>query len=256
VEFAPAPIDDLRTYGGYLRSLSSPIDSFAEEAILGSAFHRISVDGAEAGFFAINDGTLLTQFHLVGSARRQAQAILEKIFADHAPTAAYVASCDEFMLSHLLDREHVLKRQAYFFAEGVAGRPAARDTTVGYRPAVSADIPTIRAVSGDFLDRLDERVADGQIHVGHDGAEMVAVGIAQPGQLLPDHTSIGMFTRESHRERGIGTATLLHLRAVCHDQGRLPVAGCWYYNHNSKRTLEAAGMVTATRLFRLEFPAG
>ncbi len=256
MEFTPAPLDELLTYDDYLRSLSSPIDSFVESAILGSQFHRISVDSAEVGFFAVKDGTLLTQFHLVRSARRFGQPILDRIFTDHAPTAACVTSCDEFLLSHLLDREHVLERQGYFFAEAVPGRPA---STGGpgpvYRYAVPADIPEIRAVSGDFLDLIEDRVAVGEIHVGHADGDLVAVGIAERGRLLKDYASIGMFTHESHRRTGIGTATLLYLRGVCHDEGRTPIAGCWYYNHNSKRTLEAAGMVTATRLFRLEFPA-
>jgi Acetyltransferase (GNAT) domain len=30
-------------------------------------------------------------------------------------------------------------------------------------------------------------------------------------------------------------------------------AGCWYYNHLSKRTLERAGMVTQTRLLKLDY---
>lgn len=27
----------------------------------------------------------------------------------------------------------------------------------------------------------------------------------------------------------------------------------WYYNHNSKRTLESAGYISKTRLLRIEF---
>jgi hypothetical protein len=47
----------------------------------------------------------------------------------------------------------------------------------------------------------------------------------------------------------------LTLMAACRDDGIMPLAGCWYYNHASKKTLEAAGMVTATRLLRFEFQA-
>jgi GNAT superfamily N-acetyltransferase len=254
MEFAPVRRSDLTTYPAYLASLSAPIDSFAEEAILGSEFHRITDHGVEVGFFAINDGTLLTQFFLNGGGRRFGQPTLEQIFARHCPTAAYVATCDEFLLSHLLDREHELKRQAYFFVEGQPG-PVPPVAGPDYRPATAADVPDIREVSGDFLDRVEERVADGQIHLGRDGADLVAVGIAEPGRLLTGHTSIGMFTHEAHRRRGIGAATLRYLRNVCHAAGQQPVAGCWYYNVNSKLTLEAAGMVTSTRLLRLEFAA-
>ena len=33
----------------------------------------------------------------------------------------------------------------------------------------------------------------------------------------------------------------------------VPLSGCWYCNHNSRRILEAAGMVAVTRLLRFEF---
>jgi hypothetical protein len=40
---------------------------------------------------------------------------------------------------------------------------------------------------------------------------------------------------------------------VCHAEGLRPIAGCWYYNDLSRKTLEAAGMTTPTRLLRFEF---
>ena len=30
----------------------------------------------------------------------------------------------------------------------------------------------------------------------------------------------------------------------------MAIAGCWYYNHTSKKTLEKAGMLTQTRLLK------
>jgi hypothetical protein len=62
-----------------------------------------------------------------------------------------------------------------------------------------------------------------------------------------------MFTVEAHRQRGIGTATILYLKGVCREQKIEPLAGCGYDNHNSKRTLEAAGMTASSRLMKFEF---
>ena len=252
MDFEAVPRTDLATYDAYLSSLSTPIESYVEEHILTSDFRRISVDGDEVGFFAIHDGSLLTQFHVVRPARRLGHQMLDRILIEHRPAAAYVVTGDNFLLSHLVDRDHVLKRQAYFFAEGVPG-PVGGDTHIAYRRATEGDAAAIRAVSGDFLDRLADRIADGQIHVGWDGAELAAVGIAEPGRLLRGHASIGMFTNEAYRQRGIGTMTIQYLRNVCHAEGVTPIAGCAYHNANSKRTLEAAGMVTTGRLLRIEF---
>jgi GNAT superfamily N-acetyltransferase len=252
MEFAPAQRTELSTFDAYLASLSEPLDSFEEEAIIESAHYRISIDDVEVGSFAVHDGALLTQFHMVGAARRLGQEALARILDEHRVTAAYVPTSDNFLLSHAVDREHVLKRQAYLFAEGVPG-PVAAETKLDYRPATVADVATITDVSGDFLDRLEARIADGEVHVGWDGDELVAVGIAESGRLVTGHASIGMFTSEAHRRRGIGRTTLRYLRNVCHANGVTPIAGCWYYNTASKLTLEAAGMIAVARLLRIEF---
>ncbi len=254
VDFAPADRSDLATFDAYLTSLTAPIDSYLEGTIIASDFFRIRDRGREVGYFAINSGRLLAGFHLVGPARRAGQATLAAIRQAHRPSACYVPTCDEFLLSHALDVEHVLKRQAYFFAEAEPGPVMAEPGPVSYRPATGHDVAAIVRVSGDFLDHVGERVGDGEIHVGYDGDELVAVGIAEPSQLVPGRASIGMFTAATHRRRGIGTMTLRYLRNRCHADGITPIAGCWYYNINSKLTLEAAGMVTSTRLLRIELP--
>ncbi len=65
--------------------------------------------------------------------------------------------------------------------------------------------------------------------------------------------SIGMFTLESLRSKGIGTSILLGLNDECARLGIHPIAGCWYYNQLSKKTLEKAGMFSPTRLLKISF---
>ena len=281
----PSTRTELATFDGYLRSLSSPIESYIEQHILDSQFYRITIDGAEAGAFALHDGALLTHFHLAGSARRRGQSAMARILADHPVSAALVPTCDEYFLSHAIDREHELGRQAYMFVEGNASddltTPDPPTTpAVVYRAAEPADAAAIRELSGDFLNQLDDRIAQGQIYVGHiepagstvaelggpdlggpdlgglDLGDLVTVGIAEPGRLLIGYASIGMYVHEAYRQRGIGTATIRYLRRLCHERGVTPIAGCWYYNHQSKMTLEAAGMVTMSRLLRIDFTGG
>jgi hypothetical protein len=52
---------------------------------------------------------------------------------------------------------------------------------------------------------------------------------------------------------GIGRSIIIHLRNICIEKGLTPMAGCWYYNHNSKNTLESTGFITKTRLLRIDF---
>lgn len=45
----------------------------------------------------------------------------------------------------------------------------------------------------------------------------------------------------------------IHLADICREKGITPNCGCWYYNHNSKATLESAGLVAQTRYLNVFF---
>ncbi|MDP6115959.1 MAG: hypothetical protein QGG53_29190 [Planctomycetota bacterium] len=246
---------DLESFGAYLASLSSPVDSFLEDHILESQFHRIVNEGQEIGSFAIHNGSLLTQFHIVGRARRYGQEVFSDVLRQHKPEAAFVPTCDEFFLSHALDRYADLMKQALFFIDG--GQPidstAAASPKVDYRPAAQSDIPSIKAMSGTFVDDPEGSISRHEIHVGHLNDKLVAIGLIVQSRLWENQASIGMFTCEAHRRQSIGTRTVLYLKHVCRSCGITPLAGCGYGNTNSQLTLQAAGMVTVTRLLRFTF---
>ena len=65
--------------------------------------------------------------------------------------------------------------------------------------------------------------------------------------------SCGMFVAELARRQGIGAAIIAYLIERCTKMKLRPVAGCWYYNHNSKKTLEKAGMFTQTGLLKISY---
>ena len=242
-------------YADYLASLSSPFDSFLEGYILPAEFFAIdTLAGKSVGFFAIFEDNLLTQFYLSPTRLRDGQPLFARILAEYPITAAYVPSGDELFLSHAVDKMAKMTVQAYFFQDG--GRtdlPALAFGPEHFRPATAQDMPGILAASGDFFDQLAERITKGEIFVLKNTGQLLGVGIIEWGRLLPETASIGMFTGEAFRRQGVGRSMLHHLKVQCAAQGKTPVAGCWVGNHASKRTLEAAGMVTKTRLFRVTF---
>ncbi len=245
---------DVESFDAYLTSLSSPIDSFLEDHLLESQFHRIVREGCEIGSFAIHNGSLLTHFHTVGGARRYGQEVFTDILEQHKPKSAFVPTCDEFFLSHALDKHTELKKQAFFFIEG--GQQVDLDSAhpkLAYRPAVQSDIPALMAIRNSIVDDPEQSIRKREVHVGYLDGELAAIGLIVPSRLWSNQASIGMLTHESHRRKGIGIQTVLYLRQVCRDSGITPLAGCGYGNTNSKKTLQAAGMVTVTRLLRLTF---
>ena len=217
---------------------------------------RILINEQEIGAFGIHQDTLLTHFHLTRPARRFGQQVFAEVLKQSKVSAAYVPTGDEFFLSHAIDYDHYknLKKQAYFFVEGSPElKPDQSANDLTYRLAQPADAEAIRAVSGDFLDKHEERIQNRQLHVGLRGDQLIAIGVIEYSHLLRQHASIGMFTHAAYRQQGIGTLTIRYMRNVCHAEGVTPIAGCWYYNYESKQTLEAAGMITQTRLLRFEF---
>ena len=249
LKFVPAQITHVPTFTSYKTALSSPIDSFLEDHIAQSIFYRIVMAGEDAGHFAIHESTLLTQFHLVG---RHGSALLAQIKRDFAIRAAFVPTCDEFFLSHAVEDYATLEKQACFFVEASKAMPAV-NAAVAYRLAQPADAEAIVQMCGDFLDQYPERIARNELHAGHVGDELVALGVIERSAMFPGQASTGMFTRESRRQQAIGKSTIVHMRRVCHEEGLRPLAGCWYYNDLSRKTLEAAGMTTPTRLLRFVF---
>ena len=254
--FRPVKREDLGDlYVDYLASLSSPFDSFLEGHILPAEFFAINtLAGKTVGFFAIFEETLLTQFYVIRSRLQDGQPLFARILAEYPITDAYVPSGDELFLSHAVDRMQGLAVQAYFFQDGHRPKlPVPLFSGDQIRPARPDDIPAIVAASGDFFDQLAARIGRQEIFVLTDGDHLMGVGIIEWGHLLPETASIGMFTVDAFRQQGVGRAILRHLKAHCIAHGKVPVAGCWVGNHASKRTLQAAGMVTKTRLFRVSF---
>lgn len=254
IVFEPATFDTLAgAMRDHLATLPSMIDSYLDEHIVAASGFRIVIDGAEAGFAAIHGGKLIVQFALAPPWRQFGQAAFARLRRQEEVQAALVPTCDEFYLAHALDEYRQLAKQAYFFAAAPAAPDPAVKGQYRLRPAEEADLPQIEQESGDFFAPIARYIADRALFVTMRDAEAIGFGLAVRGVLYPAVASIGMFTIERYRRAGVGAATIALLIEECARQDIRPVAGCWYYNHRSKATLERAGMYSATRLLRVEY---
>jgi RimJ/RimL family protein N-acetyltransferase len=237
----------------HLGSLPSAIDSFLEDHILASNHYRIVVAGEIAGFASIHEERLITQFALSEPYRRCGQALFRKLRQMEQVRSAFVPTCDEFFLAHALDDYQQLAKQAYFFGTPPGAGEAVATDRYTMRPATMDDANLVRRESGDFFEDLERKIAAGQLFVTLRGEEPVGFGILEKSTLYEDVASIGMYTIERFRQAGVGTATIAMLIADCRRRSLRPVAGCWYYNHRSRRTLERAGMYSSTRLLKIDY---
>ena len=253
--FNPSSLTDVpELVQAYLASLSSPIDSFLEQHILDSELYVIESNAGAAGYFALHENKGLTQFYLRENFLKDGQQIFSDILRRFSVKSAFVPTCDELFLSHALDQETTIDKQAYFFQDNKAIDVSHKLYPGGhFRRANPDDTAEIEQICGNFFDRLAERIANREIFILTEDDVLLGAGIIEQGRLLQAYANIGMFTHEPFRQRGIGRSLIIYLKRWCYERGQNPIAGCWYYNLNSKRTLESAGMITKTRLLNIHF---
>lgn len=238
----------------YSSLLSSPIDSFLEEQIMSSQHFCIKKNNEKIGYFSIQNKELLTQFYIDEKYRYLGQEVFFKIKRMQYLQLAFVPTCDEFFLSHALDNYKSIKNQAYFFKDSrrLIDKDL-KDNQIEMRLAEKNDIEDIIKNSGKFFDKLDEKILREEIYIAEKNGIPVGYGILEKGIIMKGYVSIGMFTIEKFRQQGIGRNILLKLKDTVYDKNMIPIAGCWYYNHNSKKTLESAGMYSNTRLLKINY---
>jgi hypothetical protein len=169
----------------HLLTLSSPVDSYLEDHILQSHHYRILVDGESAGWTAIHNQSLITHFSMAAPHRHPGQRIFAQVRKLEQVREAYVPTCDEFFLAHALDEYRLLEKQAYFFqARPGAQRPPA-PPGLTHRLAHTDDIAQMTTLIGDFFDRVEWRVTDGQITVAEQDGEPVGFGVIERSTLYP-----------------------------------------------------------------------
>lgn len=247
--FLSSSLDEERTLiDAYVASMTGVNDDFWEEHILESQMWRIALHGETIGFFGIHGGENLTCFHTPRAWLRHAQPAFQQMLAELQPRYAYVPTRDEPFLSLAMDAHTLVEKQAYFFMPGDAAvRPPeyGRNLLALATPQDEADILDTEGVA--------ENIHLGKYYVLRENGVFLGQGFFNRNQLVPGSASIGMSVHPDHRQKGVGRSIIMHLAELCREQGITPVCGCWYYNHNSKRTLESAGFVTQTRLLKVWF---
>ena len=167
--------------------------------------------------------------------------------------SAFVPTCDEFFLAHALDDYRQLAKQAYFFATPPDVEEVITTNRYSMRPAALEDAEFVRQESGEFFEDLERHIAAEEMFVTLSGEESVGFGMLVKSALYDDVASVGMYSIERFRRAGVGTATIAMLIEECRRRSLRPVAGCWYYNHRSRRTLQRAGMYSSTRLLKVDY---
>jgi GNAT superfamily N-acetyltransferase len=166
---------------------------------------------------------------------------------------AFVPTTDPGFLSVALEEFASLEIQALHFTETDAVVRPPEFPRDRLRLATENDLQAVEQLAGDFLDRYEERIRNNQIYLLEENREIIGLGVLVENKIMQGCIGTGMFTRESRRGEGIGRSIIIHLKAVAHEAGKTPVPGCWFYNTNSRKTLESAGYISKSKLLKFHF---
>ena len=247
--FSPSGIAESKLFiDAYIASLTGVNDDFWEGHIGNSQIYSIRLSGQAIGLCGVYGQENLTFFYIEKALLRHAQPAFASMLKTLKPQYAFVPTNDELLMSLCMDRHVKIEMQAYFFNLGCAAvRP----------PEYERSLLTL-ASPGDEADILDkegvaENIALGKYYVMRKDGNFLGQGFFNKLTLMPNAASIGMSVHPDFRRRGVGRSIIMRLADICREQGLTPHCGCWYYNHNSKATLESAGFVTQTRLLKVWF---
>lgn len=254
VEIRLEPVDDARpAITGHHRTLAHSGDFFMPHHQLDATHRRVVVDGLDVGLLAYtkDELTLLT---LSPAAKRYDRQIVERVLQETGIRQAFAASWDAHHVDLFGAFAAEIACQAYQF-EFPEDPPRPRDPISGLalRPATETDLPYLER--SEFQAENVAMVAAGQLHIAELAGNPVGIGVTVPHPLAPSTVDIGMFANADRRGSGIGRSIIALVARQVSDSGRRPVAGCWWRNWQSRRTLEAAGMLCVGTIFRFSLDA-
>jgi GNAT superfamily N-acetyltransferase len=252
---APAAWESLRPMTDrFIEEIGRRNDGFWDDGIYDATPYRITQGGRDAGFFAVNESArMLRALYLFPEYRREAQTLFDEICREYGVTNVMVATNDEMLLCLAMEKMHdeqgAFDLQAYNLHYGPPLREAEFNETA-FSLVRPEEYPSMHA---DTENEWADAPSGAHFYrVAKDG-ETLGYGSIFPRRLDPVCADIGNFTLPAHRLTGVGRSVVIVLSRLVQKEGRIPCAGCWYYNFQSIRTLTSAGFIPDTRLFRVWF---
>lgn len=242
----------------YLKTLHCVGEDFWEYHIRMAEFYKIELSGRSIGYFGIyRQERLLTQFYIREEYWNLAQPVFGEIIEGYGVDAAYVLTGDELFLSLCIDHHIRIEKQAYLFDGTIKNevRPPEYPRSCLF-PVKPEEFDEVIEKTGDFFEPISRTLLETGENILYKLCvenEILGYGIIVPNVLLIGYGPCGMITLEKNRRKGIGRSIQLHLADICRENGLIPVSGCWYYNHLSKKTIESAGRYTKTRILKVIF---
>ncbi|HSG46159.1 MAG TPA: hypothetical protein VLA72_23705 [Anaerolineales bacterium] len=251
IRFIKSDIDSNSSFlEEYKKQIHIPYDDFLEDFIIESEFFSIEISDQSCGFFGINNKRL-TVLYIEDIHFSKGNKIFEKIKNTYDLKDAFVPTTDLAALSIILENHKEIKIQALHFSDSDRLVRTAEFGRENFRLAKMEDLGEIQTIAGDFLDDYEAGISTSKLYVLEKEKEILGIGIVVRNKIMENCISIGVLTKENKRKLGVGRSIILHLKDIVYEMDMTPVAGCAYYNTESRLTLESAGYITKSKLLRV-----
>lgn len=240
----------------YYRENKVILDSYLERLLRQANHYQFLSGNQNAGCFAIGEeGSTLVFFHVMADYAALSQQLFLQARHFEMVTGAMLPTGDEQFLSLAVDNFQRLEKQAYFalYTDQVKVEHV---RPISITPLAATKDSYEYSLAPDFLGYKIDDIQQGNKHLtlysAHHASNLIGFGNLEYSTLT-DFASTGMFVFPEHRQKGYGKSILWQLNKLARAEGAQPISGCWYYNHNSKKSMEAAGGYSGTRLLRFYF---
>lgn len=234
------------------------VDSFWEQHVIESSHYAIHDQSVCVGYFSIHNRETITGFYMRETHLQFAKDMFAKAKRFEQVTNAMVATGDEIFLSNCLDNYVRLEKQAYFSVYRDEAPDNFKRVILEFCQLTKKEELEILNQAGDFfkdepLDKLFDEGFHYKIYSVYHNKELIGFGVVEKGRILRDIASIGMYVLEEKRQMGYAKNILRQLSELVKKEGYIARSGCWYYNHNSLKSMEGAGAYSRSRLLRFYF---
>ncbi|MBT3318603.1 MAG: hypothetical protein HN948_10075 [Clostridia bacterium] len=237
----------------HISSLAFPLDSYLEDILLDAQIYCFVRDDNLIGYFAVSERTMQF-FHVIKSHYRYAASLFLRAITEHALKTVRVMSQDSQLCALMVEWDYTPERGACWFTDsGAEVNSASKVPHAVLRKAKMQDLDAVEQATGDFFSEesggfsgLAQRIEAETIFILENDNELLGCGIVEYGRICKDYMSIGMFVCPHHRQKGVAKTILLGLKDYAYSKNKKPLAGCWYYNTLSRKSLESAGMIATS----------
>lgn len=227
-------------YRTYYYSLVGGFDDFIEDHIIEGKHINILLDEKVVGVFALNKENKLMCIVLDGTYSHLYEKVFDQVLLYGHVQGVFTITNDPLMMASIIRRNINIHKQAYNFI--LNKTPNEPKQLLDYKLATPDDALVLKETFGDFLDDYAKYAELGRIYLGYLGETVVSLGHIKEHTFTKDTVSIGMMVRESMRNKGYARDTIAFLIREGIKRNKVVQAGCWYYNHASKKTLMGAGL--------------